>query len=64
MIQGIKGLKFDSKGLIILSKDPKFYSNVANFALSMTIRLYLWMMPWASPLFLEQFGERHNQTIS
>ncbi|KAF8467899.1 hypothetical protein DFH94DRAFT_816876 [Russula ochroleuca] len=35
---------------------------VANFIPLTTIRLYLWMMPWASSLFLEQFGERHNQT--
>ena len=29
---------------------------------SMAIRLYIWMMPWSSPLFLEQIGEWHIKT--
>lgn len=33
----------------------------------MTMRIYIWMMPWVSLLLLEQFGEwhkLHNETIS
>ncbi|KAH9993605.1 hypothetical protein BJV77DRAFT_1067194 [Russula vinacea] len=38
----------------------KINSDVANFLRLMTIRLYIWMTPWASSLFLEQFGESHR----
>jgi hypothetical protein len=31
---------------------------------SMTIRLYIWMMPWSSHLFLEQIGQWHNEAIN
>ena len=36
----------------------------ADFMLTMTMRLYIWMMPWISLLFLEQFGEWQNETIA
>jgi hypothetical protein len=40
------------------------YGTYVDFMLTMTMRLYIWMMPWVSLLFLEQFGEWHNETIS
>jgi hypothetical protein len=45
------------------SDDLKF----AQLILTMIIRLYLWMIPWAAPPILERRhfeGERRNETIS
>jgi hypothetical protein len=53
-IQSVKGL---------ITNDLKF----ARIIIPMTIRLHVWMIPWAAPPILERRhfeGERHGETIS
>ena len=65
-MQGVQTFMLGKRPTMTLASNPH-YRNIENriFKLpSMTIRLYIWMLPWSSPLFLEQIGEWHNETIN
>ncbi|KAH9979694.1 hypothetical protein BJV77DRAFT_438366 [Russula vinacea] len=47
--------------LFLSVNDLKFDEGRTNFIHLMAIRLYLWIMPWASSLFLEQSEEPHQE---